>query len=300
MAFRIAMTGGATPDRKMLPTTANETYVVGELLVMTTGALTKCAATATARYVCNQNYVAPATGQEPISVTPITDNLLFETVFSADATLVNVGDKVTIASDGLRVTATTTAGVAEIARKLGTGAAGTGVWVRLRPADPSTSAAADTQIAAAFGLAVTLTDDLTVGGNLAVTGTSALTGNTAITGTLAVTGASTLTGALTANGGITAKDVKFVSSNVDATNDVTASAANNAANVLVVTAAGTSKTITLGMTAPKLVVVTNSGANDVSVKNGAGTPVVVADGETALLLITSATAIVKIVETVAG
>ena len=63
---------------------------------------------------------------------PITQDLVFETVFSADGSAVNPGSSVTIASDGLRVTATTTSGVAFIEEKPDPGAAGDRVRVRFK------------------------------------------------------------------------------------------------------------------------------------------------------------------------
>jgi hypothetical protein len=60
----------------------------------------------------------------------VNDKMIFKTTFSTTATSINVGDKVTIASGGGSVTATTSSGVAEVVAKEGTGASGDTVYVR--------------------------------------------------------------------------------------------------------------------------------------------------------------------------
>mgnify|MGYP001537613265 FL=1 len=65
------------------------------------------------------------------------DSIIFETTFSAAATSIKVGDKVTIHTDGLQVNATTTGGVAEVVWMEGT-ASGAKVRVRF----PGVTAAA--------------------------------------------------------------------------------------------------------------------------------------------------------------
>ena len=45
--------------------------------------------------------------------------IIFETTFSAAASSVKVGSKVTLSADGLQVTGTTTDGVAEVVEMLG-------------------------------------------------------------------------------------------------------------------------------------------------------------------------------------
>lgn len=105
-----------------LEPTALEAISLGELLVVTSGKLTKVAATA------SPDYVALATGTDvTIPVKRIYEDEVYETEFTADATAVTEGSKVTIASTGLGVTATTTNGVFYITEKLGTGAVGTRV-----------------------------------------------------------------------------------------------------------------------------------------------------------------------------
>lgn len=108
-----------------LPTTASETYAQGEALVITAGAVTKCGATATPTHICGCDYVAPASGQKPLPCYPIMEGYELETTFSATPTAIVIGSKVTLDADGLRVTATTTSGVAEVVKLLGTASGST-------------------------------------------------------------------------------------------------------------------------------------------------------------------------------
>lgn len=104
-------------------TTDNEAIVLGEALVLTSGALTKCAATGVPEFIAME-----ATADEAIiSVVRVTEEMVFETTFAADASAEEEGEKVTIHTDGLQVTATNTNGVFTITKKLGTGATGTKV-----------------------------------------------------------------------------------------------------------------------------------------------------------------------------
>ena len=81
--------------------TAGEAIVIGEALVLTSGALTKCGATAVPEFIA----ISAGTAT-PIAVVRVMEEDKYATTFSADGSSLNVGDKVTIASDGVRVTAT--------------------------------------------------------------------------------------------------------------------------------------------------------------------------------------------------
>jgi hypothetical protein len=102
--------------------TNDEAIVLGEALVLTSGKLTKCAATATPEYIARS-----AGTNKAIAVNRVLEEDIFETTFAADASAVNEGSKVTIHTDGLQVTATTTNGVFYITKKLGSGDTGTKV-----------------------------------------------------------------------------------------------------------------------------------------------------------------------------
>ena len=99
--------------------TADEPIVLGEALVLTSGALTQCAATATPEYIARS-----AGTNKAIAVNRVLEEDIFETTFAADASAVNEGSKVTIHTDGLQVTATTVSGVFYITKKLGSGDTG--------------------------------------------------------------------------------------------------------------------------------------------------------------------------------
>lgn len=102
-----------------LPTTASETYVIGELLKLSSGALTKSGATDTPVFISEASYVAPGSNQQPLAVTRIPKTMKYETTNTASLAAVPIGSKVTIYTDGLQVTATTSSGVAEIVSKSG-------------------------------------------------------------------------------------------------------------------------------------------------------------------------------------
>ena len=117
---------------EMYPTTASETYKAGEVLTLASGALTKGAATSagTQKFICGADYVAPATGMKDIPVYRIKPEMIFKVVSQANNSAGVVGTVVTIHTDGLQVTATTTAGVCEIVDLLGDGKATSEILVR--------------------------------------------------------------------------------------------------------------------------------------------------------------------------
>lgn len=124
MAFKIAnMRSAKERPTEQYITTDNEVIALGEALVLTSGALTKCGATAVPEFIAMES----AADQAIINVVRITEDMVFETTFAADASAEEVGELVTLHEDGLQVTATNTNGVFYITKKLGTGAAGTKV-----------------------------------------------------------------------------------------------------------------------------------------------------------------------------
>lgn len=127
--FKKSNTKPEVPILKTLPSKASTTYKEGDALVLSGGVLDKATGTKKPEYICTCNYVAPATGMEPIAVQLITPCMEFETTFAVDASAVAVGSSVTIHTDAAQVTATTANGVAKVLRKHGTGATGTAVTV---------------------------------------------------------------------------------------------------------------------------------------------------------------------------
>lgn len=113
MAFTLArMDVGQTPPIEYKPVTDSETVTLGEALVLSSGKLTKCGATARPAFVA----VGPAVdGEAP--VIRVQDYMEFETtlgVAPTESATVAVGNKVTLHTDGLQITATTTSGVATV------------------------------------------------------------------------------------------------------------------------------------------------------------------------------------------
>lgn len=137
MAFMIhTVEGGRVPAWEYLPAGAI-TPQVGMALTQTGGNLALASGATAPTYISMRQEEAALTAGDIIPVIRVLDSIVFETTFSAAATAVKVGDKVTIHTDGLQVTATKTAGVAEVVSMEGT-AAGSRVRVRF----PGVTAAA--------------------------------------------------------------------------------------------------------------------------------------------------------------
>ena len=121
--------GGLTPWEEQ-PCSAI-TPKIGLALYMSSGKLAICPATTKPAYISMEERDEAVTAGELINVIPVDDETLYETQASVSISSIVPGDKVTIASDGLRVTATKTSGVAEVVDYDGT-AAGAYVYVRFR------------------------------------------------------------------------------------------------------------------------------------------------------------------------
>lgn len=117
---------------ELLPSTANETYKAGQVLTLSSGALTAAGndSDGTQTHICCEDYAAPSSGNRAIHAYPILkDVMVFRTDFSTTPTSLVIGDSVTLASDELRVTATKTKGVCKIYDMLGAAATGDEVLV---------------------------------------------------------------------------------------------------------------------------------------------------------------------------
>lgn len=129
--FRNSQIKPNSPDMIWKPTTTSETYKVGETLKLSSGGtVTKASGTDVPVFVCSADYVAPASNAERIPVIEINPGQKYRVPLQASGVSLKVGDKVTIHTDGLQVTATTTSGVAEIVEIEGT-AVGDTVIVKL-------------------------------------------------------------------------------------------------------------------------------------------------------------------------
>lgn len=126
MSFmRNTMDVGLTPPIEYHPGKASEAIVLGETLTLTAGALTKCSGANKPTHIA----VGPVNKDGIVPVIKVQDYMTFEAPLNVAGTALKVGDKVTIAADGLGVTATTDSGVAQIVAIHGT-AVGDTVEVR--------------------------------------------------------------------------------------------------------------------------------------------------------------------------
>ena len=102
-----------------VPATAEESYTPGEALVFgEDGTVTKCAGAVTPDFICQEKTTA-AEG-DYLAATLVHDQQLLEVPLQAAGTALVVGNKVTVGTDGLSVTATTTGGTFLITEILGT------------------------------------------------------------------------------------------------------------------------------------------------------------------------------------
>ena len=113
MAFKLyQMDTGITPPIDYVPATEGEAFTVGEALVMKAGAASKCGATTKPTFVC----VGPAENGN-VTVMRVQDYMVFGTTLSAapaEGTTIKPGDKLTLSTEAMQVTATTTSGVATV------------------------------------------------------------------------------------------------------------------------------------------------------------------------------------------
>ena len=112
------------------PAPAGLTLHVGTALVLTAGKLTKATGTTKPEFICMQE-VASTVADQLIHVERVREETVYETELSVASSAIAVGGKYTIATDGEKITSTTTDGVAEVVSFDGT-AAGDKVRVRFR------------------------------------------------------------------------------------------------------------------------------------------------------------------------
>ena len=120
MAFKIHSNGdGRVPSIEYLAAGAI-TPKVGMALVQADGKLAVASGTTAPTYLSMCEARQTLTAGDIIPVIRVEKDLILETSFSAAATAVELGDKVTVHTDGMQVTATTTGGVAEVVYMDGT------------------------------------------------------------------------------------------------------------------------------------------------------------------------------------
>jgi len=123
MFLRASMDVGQTPPIETREVTAGEAVVLGEALVLSNGALTKCGAGDKPEYIA----VGPSV-DGMAQVIKVHPHIVFDTILQADGADLTAGESVTLHTDGLQVTATT-GGKAKIVAMEGT-AVGDRVQVR--------------------------------------------------------------------------------------------------------------------------------------------------------------------------
>lgn len=104
---------GNTPPIVYMQPTDGETYQVGEALKLASGKVTLCSGAVAPSHVC----VGPVDDNGVVPCVEVQKYMEFETtlgVAPTDSATVGVGDKVTLHTDGMQVTATKTGGVAEV------------------------------------------------------------------------------------------------------------------------------------------------------------------------------------------
>lgn len=106
--------GADTTAQEFFLMTDAEAVTLGEALVQTNGRLTKCGAAVTPEFIALTTRAAEATSVTPTPVMRITEEMNFETNANATVASSLIGSKVTLHTDGLLVTATTTSGVFEV------------------------------------------------------------------------------------------------------------------------------------------------------------------------------------------
>ena len=100
--------------------TNGEGAVEGEALVLSSGRLTKCGATATPEFISLKTQALQATSTIPLPVIRVRDEDEFVTTCTAALDGADVGTKLTLHTDGVQVTDTTTSGVFAVSAVVGT------------------------------------------------------------------------------------------------------------------------------------------------------------------------------------
>ncbi len=117
------------PEPVYLEVTAGEAVAIGEALVLSSGQLTKCGATTGPTFMAMGMKAADDTNRV-IPVCRVEPNQVYAVPVTVDPSTLTVGDKVTLHTDGLQVTATTEGGVVTV-EDIGGAGAGDEITVRI-------------------------------------------------------------------------------------------------------------------------------------------------------------------------
>lgn len=110
MKFKKGFNSNTQPIQFMAGTNAEE-FVVGEILALSSGVLTKAAVDTDGaqQYIC-MAAVTGATGVKNVPVVQLREDMQFSCVSTATVAATLIGQAVTLHTDGLTVTGTTTKG----------------------------------------------------------------------------------------------------------------------------------------------------------------------------------------------
>lgn len=117
--FLPAIVKGNVAPWKAFPVGAIKTEV-GQAMVLSGGKLVSATGATAPEFICMERHTEAVADGTYIHVLPVSADVEFETQASAEMSAIKIGDRVTIATDGLRVTATTTDGVARVTALEGT------------------------------------------------------------------------------------------------------------------------------------------------------------------------------------
>ncbi len=118
------------PEPVYLNVKSGEAVEEGEALVLASGKLTKCGATTAPAYIAMAAKGATDTDRT-IPVCRVESNQVYAVPVTATPTSLVAGDKVTLHTDGLQVTATKTDGVVTVVDTNGAKAIGDEIIVRI-------------------------------------------------------------------------------------------------------------------------------------------------------------------------
>ena len=118
------------PEPVFYEVSASEAVAIGEALVLTAGKLTKCGATTKPEFIAMGEKGA-SDEKRSLAVCRVTPAMLWSVPITAAPSALKPGDKVTINSDGMQVTVTTTRGVITVEDIGGAAAAGDKITVRI-------------------------------------------------------------------------------------------------------------------------------------------------------------------------
>lgn len=113
---------GRVQPWEYLPATGSTKPDIGLACTLSSGKLAKCTGTTKPTYICMAEAPAAVAAGTLLPCIKVQPDMVFECKNQANISGVNVGQAVTIHSDGLQITATTSSGVATIVQKTpGTG-----------------------------------------------------------------------------------------------------------------------------------------------------------------------------------